>query len=50
MAKKPVARVQTGAKRLTKAVKMIKSPKTGAYVFKEKIMQPENVNDFFKEK
>lgn len=50
MAKKPVARVQTGAKRLTKAVKMVKSEKTGAYIFKEAILAPDKVNDFFKEK
>ena len=43
-----MSRVQTGAKRLTKAVKMVKSPKTGAYVFKEAIVAPDKVNDFFK--
>jgi len=50
MAKKSVASIQTGTKRLTKAVKMVKSPKTGAYVFEEKIMAPDDVNDFFKKK
>ncbi len=50
MAKKSMSRVQTGSKRLTKAVKMVKSPKTGAYVFKETITSPDKVNDFFKEK
>lgn len=48
MAKKPMSRVQTGSKRLTKAIKMVKSEKTGAYVFKEAIVSPEEVNDFFK--
>jgi len=48
MAKKPMSRVQTGSRRLTKAVKMVKSPKTGAYIFKEAIVDPEEVNDFFK--
>lgn len=48
MAKKPMSRVQTGSKRLTKAVKMVKSPKTGAYVFKESVMAPEDVSDYFK--
>lgn len=48
MAKKPMSRVQTGAKRLTKAVKMVKSEKTGAYIFKEAIVAPEEVNDYFK--
>ena len=31
MAKKSVASLQTGSKRLTKAIKMVKSPKSGAY-------------------
>jgi hypothetical protein len=48
MAKKSVASLQTGTKRLTKAIKMVKSPKTGAYMFVEKIMNPEQVKDFFK--
>ncbi|HSJ12457.1 MAG TPA: DUF4295 domain-containing protein [Gillisia sp.] len=50
MAKKSVASLQTGSKRLTKAVKMIKSPKTGAYTFVESIMTPEEVNDFLSKK
>lgn len=50
MAKKSVASLQTGSKRLTKAIKMVKSPKSGAYTFVESIMPPEAVNDFFKKK
>ena len=46
MAKKSVASLQTGSKRLTKAIKMVKSPKTGAYMFVESIMAPEKVNDW----
>tara|TARA_B100000508_G_C11404940_1_gene250244 strand:- start:97 stop:246 length:150 start_codon:yes stop_codon:yes gene_type:complete len=46
MAKKSVASLQTGSKRLTKAIKMVKSPKTGAYVFEEKILPPDMVNDW----
>ena len=46
MAKKSVASLQTGSKRLTKAIKMVKSPKSGAYMFVESIMQPERVNDW----
>lgn len=46
MAKKSVATLQTGSKRLTKAIKMVKSPKTGAYTFVETIMAPEMVNDW----
>ncbi|MGB8705877.1 MAG: DUF4295 domain-containing protein [Gillisia sp.] len=50
MAKKSVATLQTGSKRLTKAIKMVKSPKTGAYTFVEGIMIPEQVNDFLSKK
>jgi hypothetical protein len=48
MAKKAVASLQTGSGRLTKAIKMVKSPKTGAYTFVESIMDPKQVNEFFK--
>jgi len=50
MAKKAVASLQTGSKRLTKAIKMVKSPKTGAYMFVESVMSPDLVNDFFNKK
>ena len=50
MAKKAVASLQTGSKRLTKAIKMVKSPKTGAYTFVESIMDPTEVNDFLAKK
>lgn len=46
MAKKTVATLQTSSKRLTKAMKMVKSPKTGAYTFVESVMAPEEVNDW----
>ncbi len=46
MAKKTVATLQTSSKRLTKAVKMVKSPKSGAYTFVESVMTPEEVNDW----
>ena len=46
MAKKSVASLQTGSKRLSKAIKMVKSPKTGAYIFVESIMLPEKVNEW----
>ena len=46
MAKKSVASLQTGSKRLTKAIKMVRSPKSGAYTFVESIMAPEKVNDW----
>lgn len=50
MAKKTVATLQTQSKRLTKAIKMVKSPKTGAYTFVESIMAPELVDEFIKRK
>ncbi|MBC7524581.1 MAG: DUF4295 domain-containing protein [Flavobacterium sp.] len=50
MAKKTVASLQTSSKRLSKAIKMIKSPKTGAYTFVESIMTPEEVDSFLAKK
>lgn len=50
MAKKTVATLQTGSKKLTKAIKMVKSPKTGAYIFSEVIMSADQVNDWFSKK
>ena len=46
MAKKTVASLQTSSKRLTKAIKMVKSPKTGAYTYVESIMDPSLANDW----
>lgn len=49
MAKKTVATLQTGAsKKMTKVIKMVKSPKTGAYYFEERVVTADTVNDFFK--
>lgn len=50
MAKKTVASLQTASKRLTKAIKMVRSPKTGAYTFVESIMIPEQVDAFLGKK
>ncbi len=50
MAKKSVASLQSGSKRLTKAIKMVKSPKSGAYLFVETITDPSLVNDFINKK
>ena len=48
MAKKVVASLQKGEGRgYAKVIKMVKSPKTGAYSFKEEIVPNANVNDFF---
>lgn len=50
MAKKTVATLQSGAgKNHTKVIKMVKSPKTGAYSFREEMVTNDNVSDFFKE-
>ena len=50
MAKKTVATLQTASKRLSKAIKMVKSPTSGAYTFVEAIMTPEEVDTFLKKK
>jgi len=48
MAKKVVASLQSGTgKNFTKTIKMIRSPKTGAYVFKEEIINNEHVSKYF---
>ena len=51
MAKKVVARLQTGkeGKGVTKIIKMVRSPKTGAYIFKEKVVSAEKAKDALKE-
>ena len=38
------------AKNWTKLIKAVRSPKTGAYTFKENIIHKDKVNDFLKEK
>ena len=49
MAKKVVATLKTGDGRgYAKVIKMVKSPKTGAYVFDEQMVANEKVQDFFK--
>ena len=50
MAKKVVASIQGGAgsKKMTKVVKMVKSPKTGAYVFEEKVMNADDLDGYLK--
>lgn len=51
MAKKVVASLQKGAGRVnTKCIKMVKSPKTGAYAFKEEMIPNQSVKDFFEGK
>jgi len=50
MAKKTVAgyREKTEGRSYSKVIKMVKSPKTGAYVFKEEMIPNEAVKDYFK--
>lgn len=51
MAKKTVATLHEGSKdgrAYSKVIKMVKSPKTGAYVFDERMVPNEAVKDFFK--
>lgn len=51
MAKKAISKLQTGTvKAYTKAIKLVKSPKTGAYVFQEEMLLNEAVKDFFSKK
>ncbi len=51
MAKKVVATLQKGeGKVYTKVIKMVKSPKTGAYTYKEEIVHNEKVKEFFSKK
>ncbi len=51
MAKKVVATLKTGVgKQFTKCIKMVRSEKTGAYMFKEGIIPNDQVKDFFEKK
>jgi hypothetical protein len=50
MAKKTVASLQKGSKDFTKVIKMVKSPKTGAYIFKEEVVPNDKVNEFLSKK
>ncbi|MBN2638462.1 MAG: DUF4295 domain-containing protein [Bacteroidales bacterium] len=45
MAKKTVATLQTQGKDYAKVIKMVKSPKTGAYTFKEEIVPTDQVKE-----
>ena len=50
MAKKTVASLQKGEGRTySKVIIMEKSPKTGAYIFKEEMVLNEDVKKFFEE-
>ena len=48
MVKKTVATLQKGEGRgYSKVIKMVKSPKTGAYVFQEEMILNEKVKEYF---
>ncbi|MCD6355294.1 MAG: DUF4295 domain-containing protein [Prolixibacteraceae bacterium] len=49
MAKKAVATLQKGeGKGYAKVIKMVKSPKNGAYSFKQEIIPNDKVKNYFK--
>ncbi|MBO6517813.1 MAG: DUF4295 domain-containing protein [Flavobacteriales bacterium] len=49
MAKKVVATLKTGTGRdWAKVIKAVRSPKTGAYTFKEEIIPTDSVKEYFK--
>jgi hypothetical protein len=50
MAKKSVATLQTGSKRLTKAINMVKKVNSGTYSFVEAILDPKHVKDWMANK
>ena len=51
MAKKVVATLKTGeGKNYARVIKMVKSPKSGAYAFKEEIVHENHIKDFFSKK
>jgi hypothetical protein len=49
MAKKVVASLQSGEGRnFSKCIKMVRSPKSGAYAFEEEMVHNDHIKDFFK--
>lgn len=50
MAKKVVASLQSSGKDFAKVIKMTKSPKTGAYSFKEDVIPTDQVKEYFAKK
>lgn len=49
MAKKTVASLQSGGgKNHTRVIKMVRSPKSGAYIFKDEMVVNAEVNDWLK--
>ena len=50
MAKKAVATLQTGSKKLTKVIKMTKKEESNSYTFSESILPPDLANEWFNKK
>ena len=51
MAKKVVATLKTSTgKSYAKVIRMVRSPKTNAYMFKEEVVLAENVQEYLKKK
>jgi len=50
MAKKVVATLQSSGKDFAKVIRTVKSPKTGAYTFKEEIIPTDQVKNYFAKK
>lgn len=50
MAKKVVATLQSSGKDFARVIRMVKSPKSGAYAFKENIIPTDQVKEYFAKK
>jgi hypothetical protein len=50
MAKKVIATLQAQGKEFSKLIRMVKSPKTGAYVFKEQMLPNDQVKSMLEKK
>jgi hypothetical protein len=50
MAKKVIATLQAQGKEFSKLIRMVRSPKTGAYVFKETIIPNDQVKSVIEKK
>ncbi len=50
MAKKVVASLQSSGKDFAKVIRMVKSPKSGAYAFKEEVIPTDQVKGYFAKK
>jgi len=50
MAKKTVATLQSTGKDFAKVIKMVKSPASKAYTFKEEVIPTEKIKEYFAKK